>query len=162
MTDPAEANDAALYRRYRPAVFDLLARRLGNVEEAEALTQEAMLRALAAARDKEIRSFVAFVMRIAQNLATDQLRRRRFEGGWVDPEQALTVAADPERVELFRLRSAVMSLPDPYQEVVLLRYDAGLSFSEIAARLNMSKNGVFARHERALELLRATFDQRRT
>ena len=48
----------------------------------------------------------------------------------------------------------------PRQKVVL-RYVDGCSFAEIAERLRMSKNGVFARHERALEELRAVLDRGR-
>lgn len=164
MTDPTsqQEQDEVLYRRYQPAVVDLLTRRLRNVEEAEALAQEAMLKALDAARAKPIRSFGAFVMRVAHNLATDVLRRRRFEGGYVDPELALSVDQPPERIELFRLRSIVDSLPPESREIVDLRYQRGLSFAEIGRELGMSKNGVFARHERALDLLRQAFARRRT
>ncbi|HHO54580.1 MAG TPA: sigma-70 family RNA polymerase sigma factor [Deltaproteobacteria bacterium] len=164
MTDPAaqRARDGELYQRHRPAVFDLLVRRLHNVEEAEALAQEAMLRALDASHRQEIRSFTAFVLRIAHNLATDLLRRRRFEGGPVDAETTLAVPAEPERVELFRLEGAVRSLPESHQQLIELRYHRGLSFAEIAEELQMSKNGVFARHERALDQLRQIFARRRT
>lgn len=163
VTEPTSPpSDDALYRRYRPAVLDLLSRRLRNVEEAEALAQEAMLRGLDAAKTRPIRSFGAFVMRIAHNLATDVLRRRRFEGGYVDPEVALSVESPPERIELFRLRGLVDTLPPESRQIIDLRYQRGLSFSEIARELDMSKNGVFARHERALELLRESFARRRT
>ncbi len=164
MTEPTghPPTDAELYRRYRPVVLDLLARRLRNLEEAEALAQEAMIRALKAARERPLRSFPAFLMRTAHNLATDVLRRRKFEGGWVDPETALTVQPEPEQVERFRLRGAVEALPPDYREVIVLRYERGLSFAEIASELDMSKNGAFARHERALDLLRQAFAKRRT
>ncbi|MBX2800545.1 MAG: sigma-70 family RNA polymerase sigma factor [Myxococcales bacterium] len=162
MTQPVSTTeDAELYRKYRPKVFDLLVRRLRNVEEAEALAQEAMLRALQASKTKPIRSFGAFAMRIAHNLATDVLRRRRFEGGWVDPESALVVDPKPEQVELFRLRGLVEVLPPRYRQIILLRYEKGLSFAEIARSLDMSKNGAFARHERALDMLRESFGKRR-
>lgn len=153
---------AELYRRTRPAVLDLLARRLGNWEEAEALAQEALLRTLDAGRRGPLRSFRAFALRVASNLATDQLRRRRFEwarGG--DPDQLVAPSVGDDGPELDRLRSALAELPDDAREVVELRYSHGLSFAEIATRLSMSKNGVFARHERALALLRDRFATRR-
>lgn len=151
-----EAAAAALYRHARPAVLDLLARRLGNWEEAEALAQEALVRTLDAARRGPLRSFRAFALRVATNLATDQLRRRRFEWAREDTD-ALVAEADPDP-DLRRLRAALAELPDDVREVVELRYGQGLSFAEIATELSMSKNGVFARHERALARLRERLD----
>lgn len=167
--DPAialvEAGDegaaAELYARWRPAVFDLLVRRLGNVEEAEGLAQEALMRTLEAARGGGVRSFPAFALRVATNLATDALRHRRFDRDREDPD-ALPVPPEPEAAELHRLRRAVDELPEECRKIVDLRYAQGLSFAEIAAALGMSKNGVFARHERALDLLRGVFARRRT
>jgi RNA polymerase sigma-70 factor (ECF subfamily) len=160
-TGPRPAT-AALYARWRPVVFDLLVRRLGNVEEAEALAHDALLRAFAAHERGEVEHFPAYLLRVATNLATDAQRRQRLERGREDPEEVLSTDAEPDRAELGRLRSAVDALPAECREIVDLRYGEGLSFGEIAAALGMSKNGVFARHERALDLLRAAFARRRT
>ena len=156
-----EAAATELYARWRPAVFDLLVRRLGNVEEAEALAQDALLRSLDAARRDTLRSFPAYAMRVATNLATDAIRRRKLERARSDPED-LQADPEPDRVELPRLRDAVDELPEECRRVLDLRYAEGLSFGDIAGALGMSKNGVFARHERALTLLRARFATRRT
>jgi RNA polymerase sigma-70 factor (ECF subfamily) len=153
---------AELYARYRPVVFDLLARKLGNLEEAEGVAQEALVRALDAARTQEVRSFAAFVLRIANNLAIDRIRRARFERERTDPEVALQIHFDPDQAELGRLEDAVAQLPPDLQQVVQLKYGEGLSFSEIGERLSLSKNGVFSRHNRALDLLRDAFARRRT
>jgi RNA polymerase sigma-70 factor (ECF subfamily) len=164
VSEPARDDTAAaLYARWRPAVVDLCARRLGNLEEAEATAQEALLRALQAHHAGELRSFVAYALRVASNLSIDVLRRRRFEARAVAAgETATNVEAQPEQAELSRMRRAVLDLPGPYREVVELHYDHGLSFAEIASVLSMSKNGVFARHERAMALLRARFASRRS
>jgi len=152
---------ATLYLRWRPAILDLLARRLGNLEEAENLAQEALLRALDASNVQRIENFAAYAMRIANNLATDTLRRRRF-GSDVAPENQLPPMPDnPNAAEFRRLRKAVGNLDEAERNVILLRYDTGLSFAEIAAELGMSKNGVFARHNRALDTLRDMFAIRR-
>ena len=127
-----------LYVRWRQPVFDLLARRLGNLEEAENLTQDALLRALHASRTREVKRFGAYVMRVAHNLATDALRRRRFRGEVPDMEAALEVMPDLDAAEHVRLRRAVRQLPPDQRQVVLLRYDQELSFGEIAATLGMS------------------------
>lgn len=157
------ASDAELYARCWPAVVDVVARRLGSVEEAEAIAQEALVRALEAARaaaaGEPVREFRAFAMRIALNLATDQLRRRDWRAPREDPERLVAPAPAGEASirELERLRGAVDALSPEHREIVELRYVDGRSFAEIASMLGKSKNGVFARHQRALELLRAAF-----
>lgn len=160
----AAASDAELYARCWPAVVDVVARRLGSVEEAEAIAQDALLRALDAARaaaagGEPVRQFRAFAMRIALNLATDQLRRRDWRAPREDPEHlaAPAPAGEASIRELERLRGAVDALAPEHREIVELRYVDGRSFAEIASMLGKSKNGVFARHQRALELLRAAF-----
>ena len=155
------AERAALYTRWRPAVLDLLARRLGNLEEAENLAQEALIRALDAAETRSIENFAAYSLRIANNLATDVLRRRRFHSDAAPEEHLRPMPANPGAAEYRRLRSAVDRLPADERQVILLRYDTGLSFAEIAVEIGMSKNGVFARHTLALNTLRTLFAIRR-
>jgi RNA polymerase sigma factor (sigma-70 family) len=139
-------------------VVDVAARRLGNLEEAEAVAQEALLRALAAARHEEIRNFRAFAIRIAINLTLDTQRRRDWRAPREDPELLADSTSHEEDVHLLeRIRDAVDRLDEDHRRVVELRYSEGRSFAEIALALGMSKNGVFARHERALAILRAQF-----
>ncbi|MCA9494092.1 MAG: sigma-70 family RNA polymerase sigma factor [Myxococcales bacterium] len=156
------AERSELYRRHRPAVVDLLARRLGNLEEAEAFAQEALLRALDAADKEPLRSFVAYALRVADNLAIDALRRRRFDLPGEEPDTLPVEPSQASVVDHARLREHVDRLPEDLRQVVILRYLDGLSFADIADRLQMSKNGVFARHERALGLLREILAPRRS
>lgn len=150
-------DDAAtrLVRDWQPRVFDLAARLLGNLEEAESVTQDALWRTLAAVRSpsgRPVDSFGAYAMRTARNLAIDRLRHdavvRRAP---IDPP-GLDVPLD--RDELERLRTLVRELDDELREIVELRYVDELSFAQMAEHLGMSKNGVFARHARALDALR--------
>ncbi len=153
---------AELYARYRPMVFDLLVRKLGNIEEAEGLTQEALMRALDVARTQEVRQFSSYALRVASNLAIDRLRRRRFEWSRADVDELQQDANQPDLAELTRLDAELAALPELFRAVLELKYHQGLSFSEIAVRLSMSKNGVFARHNRGLDMLREAFARRRT
>lgn len=158
-----DASESERYASAWPAVVDVVARRIGSREEAEAIAQEALTRALVAARREPIRQFRAFAMRIALNLATDVTRRREWRASREDPD--LVPAPDEELVagaDLETLRSAVEALPPDQREVVLLKYVEGHSFAEIAERVGKSKNGVFARHERAIDALRARFARGRT
>ena len=163
--DPAPQSDAAtpraLYLRWRPVVLDVLLRRLGNLEEAENLCQEALVRTLKQHKAGKVQQFGPYAMRTALNLATDLGRRARFRGEVADIEAALHTSDEVGAPEHPRLRSAVRALPEPLRQVIQLRYDRELSFAEIAASLGMSKNAVFARHGRALDQLRAALDRRR-
>jgi RNA polymerase sigma-70 factor (ECF subfamily) len=156
---PADPQASALYAASWAAVVDVAARRLGNLEEAEAVAQEALLRALAAARHEEIRNFRAFAIRIAINLTLDTQRRRDWTAPREDPELLADTEEHIEDLRLLqRIREAVDRLDHEHRQVVELRYTEGRSFAEIAETLGMSKNGVFARHERALAVLRAQFE----
>jgi RNA polymerase sigma-70 factor, ECF subfamily len=151
---------AELYERHWAVVVDVVCRRLGSVEEAEAIAQEALLRALDAARRERLRSFRAYAMRVALNLAADLQRGGHWRAtrGGVDPDGL--AASDPDVPDMpgglddERVRAAVSRLPDEQRRVVSLRYGEGASFQAIARALEMSKNGVFERHARAMAALR--------
>ena len=149
---------AALVRHWQPRVFDLAARLLGNLEEGEAVTQEALLRTLLATRrasaDEPLRHFGAYAMRTARNLAVDRLRHDKVVRR--APHDPDIVEPSPMHTpELERLRELVRGLDDELREIVELRYVEEQSFAQMARTLGMSKNGVFARHARALDALRA-------
>lgn len=150
-------DDAAttLVREWQPRVFDLAARLVGNLEEGEAITQEALWRTLAATRSPKgapVDSFGAYAMRTARNLAIDRLRHRAVVRRTPIDPPGLDPMPDPGELE--HLRELVQGLDDELQQIVELRYVEELSFGQMAERLGMSKNGVFARHARALDALR--------
>ena len=70
---------AVLVERYKDAVQNLAYRMLGNVTEAEDVTQETFVRAYTQlATYKPTHKFSTWLLSIASHLAIDQLRRRRF------------------------------------------------------------------------------------
>src|SRR5436309_4473193 len=70
---------AVLVERYKDAVQNLAYRMLGNVTEAEDVTQETFVRAYTQlATYKPAHKFSTWLLSIASHLAIDQLRRRRF------------------------------------------------------------------------------------
>jgi RNA polymerase sigma-70 factor (ECF subfamily) len=143
----------ARYRVWWPVVVDYAARRLRNLEEAEVVAQEALLRALAVEAREPVMSFAALVLRIAHHLCVDHLRRGHWRTERADLD-SLSSAPREDGADLGRLRQAVDTLPPDLLEIVERRYVDGQSFAEIAEQLSMSKNGVFARHRRALDQLR--------
>lgn len=156
---------------------------LGDLHEAEDVTQEAFViayRSLAGWRGDG--PFGAWLTRIAVRLALRRVSRRR-RVVWLDqvvpshstlgetatPAGAMDLAAGPAsdpaataiRAEGARaLRSAVAGLPEPYREVVTLRFFGGLSLDEIARQMERPLGTVKTHLRRGLLRLRANVEPR--
>ncbi len=150
---PPPAGQAALLARFAggdmdaaEALTDLIAprllrycaRMLGDPVEAEDIVQEAMLRLWRMAPDWQDGQAqpMTWVFRVATNLCTDRLRRRR--GGV--PEMPEIADAQPDadthlmqRARAAALEDALMDLPERQRQAVVLRHLEGLSNPEIAA-----------------------------
>lgn len=151
----------ALFRRAGPAAFRLVLAITGDAAAAEDLVQEAFVRVLArghGAADDE-RSRDGLLHRTARNLALDHLRRRK-----VQTDGARTVAllrardgggGGFEGLDAALASEVVMELPVEQREVVVLRVWEGLSFPEVAARVEAPLGTVHSRFRYAMERLRA-------
>jgi RNA polymerase sigma-70 factor, ECF subfamily len=154
---------AALVERYKDAVQNLAYRMLGNVTEAEDVTQEVFVRAYTQlATYKPAHKFSTWLLSIASHLAIDQLRRRRFLAlpledvpflEWIadlgtGPEQSALQGEQQDEIQAYLQR-----LPSKYRAVILLRYWYDLSYEEIAMALHLTPALVKARLHRARELL---------
>lgn len=152
-----------LVERYKDAVQNLAYRMLGNVTEAEDVTQEVFVRAYTQlATYKPAHKFSTWLLSIASHLAIDQLRRRRFLAlpledvpllEWIadigtGPEQSALQGEQQDEIQAYLQR-----LPGKYRAVILLRYWYDLSYEEIATALHLTPALVKARLHRARELL---------
>ena len=153
-----------LIERYTPQVYRVVRRMCSDRAEAEAITQEAFLRAWEALpRSKYDQPFKPWVMQIGVNAARDALRKLHpldfadlpaaESDDWRDttplPEEQLT-----ETELLTQLAAAVDSLPAPYRMVIALRYKAELSYEDIAATMHLPVNTVRTHLHRAKQQLR--------
>ena len=166
------------------AVVRACHRILGDLHEAEDAAQEAFVtayRSLASWRGDG--PFGAWLTRIAVRIALRQASRRRAVT-WMDPAEtadgasggvasgAATSAAmaaasrtDPALVAVRAerasdIRLAVAALPEPYREVVVLRFFSELSLEEIARQTERPLGTVKTHLHRGLIRLRAAVDQR--
>jgi RNA polymerase sigma-70 factor, ECF subfamily len=151
---------------------------LGDLHEAEDAAQEAFVtayRSLASWRGEG--SFGAWLTRIAVRIALRQSGRRKTVA-WRDPfgrerdemvdpidvamDQAsldASVQMDPSSLAVRAeratdVRTAVASLPEPYREVVTLRFFAEMSLDEIAREIDRPINTVKTQLYRGLIRLR--------
>lgn len=137
-----------LLLRYQRPVLSLIRRMVRNASQAEDLAQEVFLKAFRALGSfDQSRKFSSWLFKIAHNTAIDQLRRKELDTVPLEkPDQdALDLVAvlpdsgaesPASRVERRDLASAieeaVKSLRPLYREVVILRYQEGLAYEEIA------------------------------
>ena len=157
IVEAARAGDRAafdeLYRRFSKSVHAVLLGRL-DPEEAREAAQEVFLtvhRKLAELQDPA--AFGPWVHAIARNLAVSRLRRRRSR----PVEEPLRDVAAPARGDdelRERVLDALRSLPEAYQETLMMRLVEGLTGPEIAAATGLTAASVRVNLHRGMELLR--------
>jgi RNA polymerase sigma-70 factor (ECF subfamily) len=163
---------AALYQQYAPTLLAYLRRRAASWEDAEDLLLEVFL----AAVEREQVFFVpeegrlAWLQRVAQHKLVDQYRRSTRRTAMPLDAAAATLAEDeargPEQLALRHeahqeLHQALQRLPASYQEVLRLRFANDLRCAEIGAALGKPEGAIRVLLWRALNHLRARYDEHR-
>lgn len=153
--------------RLTPLVFRVAARMLGDRAEAEDVAQEAMLRLWRQAPDWQggQARVTTWLYRVAVNLATDRLRKRRGLPLDEAPEPVETAPGAVGRmIEAERaaaLDAALMALPERQREAVILRHLEGLSNPEIAEIMGVGVEAVESLTARGKRGLTAALAERR-
>jgi RNA polymerase sigma-70 factor (ECF subfamily) len=148
----------ALVERYESAVLAYLAGALGDTERAEDAAQETFVRAFfSLGKLQKPESFFSWLMGIARRVAREQRRTERRH------RQTTRLAAErgapPQAAGDPRLERALAELPESYRRIVLLRYYAGLSCSQVAERLAVPLGTVTKKLSRAYRMLRETMQR---
>jgi RNA polymerase sigma-70 factor, ECF subfamily len=160
----------ALYDRYFDRVFGYVRLRVRDRAACEDATSQVFTNALA--RIGEFRgegSFAAWLFSIARNAAVDVRRTGSRESV---SDDALAVLPDPrpgpeerllERERRERLTNLLARLRPDQQELLALRYGAGLSFNEISVLVGGEPGALRVRVHRILDELRRRYpdDERR-
>ena len=157
-----------LIERHTSAVYRIVRRMCADKAEAEAITQEAFLRAWESLpRSEHERPFRPWVMQIAVNAARDELKGLRpVDFADLRESDVSDVATDKpgpeewlEQAEaLARLAAAVQELPARYRMVIGLRYEAEMSYDEVARALDLPLNTVRTHLRRAKHRLRKALE----
>ncbi len=156
----------AWFRDHRESVYRYVRFRVATREVAEDITSEVFLKALRALDryDRKRSAPRTWLLRIARNSVTDHLRTLKRWGSLhisLDrvPDLVSRSPSQEERIlheeELRKLFNAAATLRESDQEVLSLRYGAGLSNVEMAESLKVSANAVAVRIHRALVRLKA-------
>jgi RNA polymerase sigma factor (sigma-70 family) len=135
---------ADVYRRMYQDVVRFLYRKVWDADRAHDLAQETFVRCLRQEPDNPR----ALVFTVAANLARDEARtvlrrKKHLTLIRVEPQpQPATPAENAERVaQVESVQAALAALSDRDREVLLL-WDAGLSYDEIAAQTGLAVGAI--------------------
>ena len=152
-----------LVRRYQGALLAHLAGKLGNKDSAEEAAQESLVRAyFNMGRLKKPESFFFWLLGIADHVAKEHQRNKRIRQQREAIRSFSQEAGEPELSQDYALESAVAELPEDYRKIVLLRYYASHSCSQIAEHLAMPLGTVTKTLSRAYAMLRESLQQQRS
>src|SRR5882757_10014518 len=125
----------------------------GNVDRADDLVQETLLRAWANLNSFEPgTNMSAWLFTILRNLFRSEYRKRRREVEDADGSYADTLKSQPEqhgRVEFEEFRTALAKLPPDQREALLLVGASGFSYEEAAAICECAVGTIKSRVNRA-------------
>lgn len=148
-----------LMSKYWKVIAVLAWQRVGDRADAEDIAQETFRKAFCSIRTlQEPVAFLGWILKIARNVALDCLRGRRRIQSLDSLREAEERTEDPseleQRDEHDRVLGALQEIPEPYREVITLRYIHGLDGKTMASLLGEPEGTVRNRLFRALEKLR--------
>ena len=157
-----------LYEHFYDRIFRYVMFKTGDRNEAEDITTEVFLRMLESIGSFKFQgyTFSSWLFRIAHNLIVDYFRkksRRKI----VPLEEASTVAGSSlaeidDQIDIGKsaaeVYSAMGGLTDLQQEVMSLRFAAGLSVKETAEAVGKKENAVKALQHAGIKKLRSVLD----
>jgi RNA polymerase sigma-70 factor, ECF subfamily len=161
---------AAVYQTTFSDLVRYLYRKVWDAERAQDLAQEAFARVLSQQRrggSADVENPRGLVFTVAANLARDEARtviRRRKHLALLKSDAEATVADDPDPVDRMQrdaerqlAQDALRKLSERDREVLLL-WDAGMSYEEIAAQTGLAQGAIGTTLSRARRRLVAAYE----
>jgi RNA polymerase sigma-70 factor (ECF subfamily) len=154
---------AVLYDRFAARLYRVALAVLGRTEDAEDTVQEVFM-AMVRSRERltEVRDLEAYVFTALRRAAARCAARRARQPFTSDAAASEAVArnqrAGPSHPHGERLQRALRALPSEQREVIALRIDGELTFSQIAQVMGISINTAASRYRYALEKLRRALE----
>lgn len=175
LIDRSKAGDVAAFEElisvYQKKIYNLTFRMLGNLNDADDLTQETFIRVFKSISNfKGESTFSTWIYRIATNVCLDELRKRKNKKA-ISLDEEIKVddgeikrqiesdtplpdeIAEKEELRLF-VKNAIESLPEEQRLIISLRDIQGLSYDEIAQVLECPSGTVKSRINRARQALK--------
>ena len=164
----------ALFNRYKDYIYRVAFFMTRNSGDAEEVVQETFIDLLRSLHRYDVNGparFETWLYRVTINRCQMRLRRQHFPSADWDEvaEQVESIVNghtnhNPEASTLRREQAAALwravdAIPDTHREVIILRYQAGLSYAEIADVLKLDQGTVKSRLYNAHKKLEALLTQ---
>ena len=174
MAEAAEGNERAfteLVGRYRSRVINLVSRLLNDREASDDISQEVFVRVYLHRKNyRRGAKFSTWLFTIADNLAKNEIRRRKGRRNWssldelqeqlhdsslqlMDPRGNREAEVDSAQIQGI-VGAAITTLPERYRLALVLRDVDGLAYDEIAQVLRIPGGTVRSRINRARLMLK--------
>jgi len=154
-----------IYDQYIDKIYRFIFLKVNSQEIAQDLTSETFLRGWEAFKNEEIENIQAFLYQIARNLVTDHYREKGkaqvvSAEYWevADPGQNLEEKSLLES-DIDNIRTALVSLKEEYQDVIIWHYLDDLPIPEVAKLLGRTEEATRVLLHRALKALREKLNQ---
>jgi len=136
--------------RYQQVLFTVALRMLGDEEDARDATQNTFVKVFQklGTYDPKHR-FFSWIYRILVNECLNERRRPSLVRTSEPLEDDAVPSSDTDAVEAAErrnaVRKAILSLPEPYREVIVLRHFAALSYEEMGEAIGVPAKTVKSR-----------------
>jgi RNA polymerase sigma-70 factor (ECF subfamily) len=159
----------SLYRLYFPKVYNYISYRTNSQEDAEDLTSQTFLKAVESIRKFVPRgsgSFAAWLFKIAHNVVHDFYRasaRTKVYTARLEDSSELASSTPPldtliaQQEQFARMRYLVRELSARQQEIITLRFFAGLHNKQIAKILKLDERTVASHLSRGIRELQRKY-----
>lgn len=148
-----------LYRRYASAMLNVAYRILKNEEEAKDVLQDSFIKIFKELKNlKNKQGLAAWIKRIVVNTTINHAKKKGVklvELNYQEPKsEEKSDAFENMDLEINRIKSALMQLPDGYRTVLTLYLIDGYDHEEISQILNISKSTSLTQYSRGKKRLK--------
>jgi RNA polymerase sigma-70 factor (ECF subfamily) len=150
-----------LYQQYHARLYNFCMSIIRNKQDAEGMVQEVFI-AVWENRERldENKSFSGFVFSIAKNKTLNRIKQNLSRKVYLEYMQTENqdpddIASDFESRELIEfLHKTIQELPEKSKEIFLLSRNEGLTYKQIASKLDISENVVDHEIRKSLKYIR--------
>ena len=148
-----------LYELLVEPLYRFVLLRIGNEHDAQDITAETFKRVWQNLARYRTKNFRAFVFTIARNVTVDWIRKNKRNipldsNDHIVDTQVNLLEETQHKDTITELMAAIQRLPQPYQEVIILRYIEEMTIKETAAILQKSPIAVRVTQHRAIKKLK--------